>query len=126
MLEDGDIMIGELELLQLAFLITFMLLLIIAASLTLYMMFRVLRPPRAYPPPPGPSVSELARGLMCPKCGSKDLEQRGYYRVRCRACGFAFILDGEEIWPYHPGWWLWPIFWWPIFWFWPIILLRRR
>ncbi|MFQ6077212.1 MAG: hypothetical protein ACE5Z5_13955, partial [Candidatus Bathyarchaeia archaeon] len=57
--------------------------------------------------------------LMCPKCGSKDLELVGYYTIRCKKCAFMYSIGRERVY-YYPGIWLWPMVWWPFFWVWPL------
>jgi hypothetical protein len=99
------------------------------AAFILFTMFRAWRAPRVCYPP-RPSARELVEKLMCPKCGSRELEPTGYYTIRCRACGFMFGIGGEAAYPYHPGypsWWFWPLVgWWPLLWIWPLTWLGRE
>ncbi|MBO3810113.1 MAG: hypothetical protein FGF50_11055 [Candidatus Brockarchaeota archaeon] len=119
-------MFSGMELLHVAFIAVFMLVFTIMMLFTLYMMFRALRSPRLYYPPPGPSASTLVKELMCPKCGSRELEPIGYCTIRCKSCGFIFSVGAPAVYPYHTGWLFWPMLWLPLFWFLPIIWLEKR
>ncbi len=89
---------------------------LIMAIFMIVMMLRTLRAPKVYYLPP---ARELIGQLMCPKCGSRDLEAIGYYTLRCKSCGFTFRVGAERL----GGFYFWPLMF-PIFWpmafWWPV------
>ena len=62
---------------------------IIFGAVGLFLLFRAMRSPTIYYAP-NRGIKELARELMCPRCGLRYLEPIGRYSLRCRNCGFAF------------------------------------
>jgi len=104
----------ELELIYTIMTILFMLVFLLVAIFMIITMLRAIRAPKAYYPPP---ARELVGQLMCPKCGSKELEPIGYYTLRCKDCGFTFRIGAERhggvyFWPWIIPPLMWPILFW--------------
>jgi len=102
----------EFELIYTIMTILFTVVFLLIAVFMIIMMLRAMRAPRAYYPPP---ARELVGQLMCPKCGSKELEPIGYYTLRCKKCGFTFSIGARRtggvcFWP-----WIFPPIIWPTF-----------
>lgn len=100
--------------------VLFMLMFMLTFIMMLYMMLKGLKRFRVYYPPRR-TINEISKGLMCPRCGSKELKSIGYYTLKCDKCGFIFTVGFRE------GVWISPLFlFFPVFWpFIPIIIWKK-